>query len=67
MVNPWIQLIFSAAVIVWAGNRLTQSAKTIADNTGVGTVWAGALMLPLVTSLPELIISLRTAILRPFT
>lgn len=63
MANPWIQFIISAAVIVWAGNRLTHSAKTIADNTGIGTAWAGALMLPLVTSLPELVTSLRSVMI----
>ncbi len=59
MVNPWIQFFLSAVVIIWAGNRLTRSAKAIADNTKIGSGWAGLLLLPLVTSLPELVTSTR--------
>jgi cation:H+ antiporter len=59
MANPWFQFFLSAVVIVWAGNRLTLSAKAIADYIGLGAAWAGVLLLPLVTSLPELVTSLR--------
>ena len=55
----WIQFILSALIIVWAGNRLTRSAAVIAAMLGIGTSWAGVLLLPLATSLPELVTSLR--------
>ena len=59
MANPWFQFFLSVAVIIWAGNRLVRSAKTIADNSNIGTAWAGLLLLPLATSLPELVTSAR--------
>lgn len=61
MSNPWLHLLISAAIILWAGNRLTRSATVIADCTGLSTAWVGALMLPMVTSLPELVTSTRAA------
>lgn len=63
MINPWIQFIISAAVILIAGSRLTRSAAVIATNTGIGMVWAGALLLPLATSLPELVTTLRAVLI----
>lgn len=59
MINPWLQFLLSAAVIVYAGSRLTRNAALVADKTGISTAWAGALMLPLATSLPELVTTLR--------
>lgn len=59
MINPWLQFLVSAAVIVYAGSRLTRNAALIADKTGISTAWAGALLLPLATSLPELVTTLR--------
>ncbi len=59
MVNPWLQFLISAALIVYAGSTLTRNAAVIANITGIGTAWAGALMLPLATSLPELVTTLR--------
>ncbi|MDW7739214.1 MAG: sodium:calcium antiporter [Bacillota bacterium] len=61
MVNPWLQFVISAAVIVYAGSKLTGSAAVVADKTGFGTAWAGALMLPLATSMPELVTTFRAA------
>lgn len=55
----WLQFFLSAALIIYAGNRLTRNAAIIAENTGVGTAWAGALLLPLATSLPELVTTVR--------
>lgn len=59
MINPWLQFIICAGIIVLAGSRLTRSAAVVAENTGLGTVWVGVLMLPLATSLPELVTTLR--------
>lgn len=59
MINPWLQFFICAGIIVLAGTRLTRSAAIVAENTGIGTAWAGALLLPLATSLPELVTTLR--------
>ena len=59
MINPWLQFLLSVAVIVYAGSRLTRNAALVADKTGISTAWAGALMLPLATSLPELVTTIR--------
>jgi len=59
MISPWVQFIICAGIIVLSGSKLTRSAAAIAKNTGIGTAWAGALMLPLATSLPELVTTLR--------
>jgi cation:H+ antiporter len=44
----------SAAIVVAAGSVLTGSADTIAERTGLGRVWVGAVLLAAATSLPEL-------------
>jgi cation:H+ antiporter len=59
----WIQFLVSALLIVLAGTRLTRSAETIAENTGLGVLWAGVFLLPLATSLPELVTSWRAAVI----
>ncbi len=59
MINPWLQFLLCAAIIILAGSRLTRNAAVVADNTGIGSAWIGALMLPLATSLPELVTTLR--------
>ncbi len=63
MINPWLQFLISAAIIVFAGSKLTKSAAVVAENTGIGTAWAGALMLPLATSLPEMVTTLRSVVI----
>ena len=59
MINHWLQFVLCAIVIVFAGSVLTKSGATISRNTGIGSAWIGALMLPLATSLPELVTTLR--------
>ena len=59
MINSWLQFALCAIVIVFAGSKLTKNAAIVADNVGIGTAWVGALMLPLATSLPELVTTLR--------
>ncbi len=59
----WLKFILSIVLIVWAGTRLTKSADLIADRTGLGMMWAGALLLPLATSLPEIVTSARSCLI----
>ena len=63
MINPWLQFFISAVVIVYAGSRLTKNASVVAKNTGISTAWAGVLMLPLATSMPELVTTIRAAMI----
>ncbi len=58
MINPWIQFLICAALIIFAGSKLTRNAAIISENTGIGSAWIGALLLPLATSLPELVTTL---------
>jgi cation:H+ antiporter len=59
----WLQFLVSATLIVFAGTKLTRSADTIAEHTGLGALWAGVFLLPLATSLPELVTSWRAAVI----
>ena len=46
--------IASALVVVTAGTVLTRAADVIAERTGLGRLWVGAVLLAAATSLPEL-------------
>lgn len=59
----WLKFMLSVLLIIWAGTRLTKNADLIADRTGLGMVWAGALLLPLATSLPEIVTSARASLI----
>lgn len=63
MLILWLQFFMSAVLIVAAGTRLTRCADTIAEHTGLGALWAGVFLLPLATSLPELVTSWRAAVI----
>jgi cation:H+ antiporter len=51
----WLQFAACTAVIVYAGSRLSKYGDIIAEKTGLGRLWVGALLLAAVTSLPELV------------
>ena len=53
-----VGFVFAAAVILAAGPQLAASADALADSTGVGETFFGSLYLALVTSLPELSVSI---------
>ncbi|RJX27746.1 MAG: sodium:calcium antiporter [Dethiobacter sp.] len=59
----WLSFFLNAALIVAAGTQLAKNAERISAKLGLGKAWAGALLLPLATSLPELITSRRAAII----
>lgn len=52
--TAWLIFAISGTVVVLAGIRLTRSGDTIADVTGLGGAWVGAVFVALATSLPEL-------------
>ena len=51
----WLQFAIVAAVIVYAGAKLSIYGDVIAEKTGLGRTWVGVVMMATVTSLPELI------------
>lgn len=55
--------MISAAAIVLAGMLLTRNAERISASLGLSSAWAGALLLPLATSLPELVTSWRAVVI----
>lgn len=54
--------VVSAAIIAFAGTRLSSVADELADRTGMGEVVAGALFVGITTSLPGILTSVLTAV-----
>jgi cation:H+ antiporter len=50
----WLVFLLSGAVVVLAGIRLSRDGDAIADRTGLGGAWVGAILVAAATSLPEL-------------
>jgi cation:H+ antiporter len=50
----WIELILCAVLIFWVGSLLSKYGDVIAEKTGLGRAWIGAILIAGVTSLPEL-------------
>lgn len=55
---PWSQLALCAAVIWFAGVRLSHYGDVIAEKSGVSRSWIGVVLMASVTSLPELVTGL---------
>jgi cation:H+ antiporter len=51
----WIQFLICVIVVVAASSVLSRYADVIAEKTGLGRAWVGAILLAGVTSLPELV------------
>jgi len=50
----WLVFVLAAAAIMVAGATLARNGAAIAERTGLGRVWVGALLVAGATSLPEL-------------
>ena len=50
----WLELLGCAVLITWAGSLLSKYGDVIAEKTGLGRAWVGAILIAGVTSLPEL-------------
>jgi cation:H+ antiporter len=50
----WIEFVICAALLVGAATLLSRYGDVLAEKTGLGRVWVGALLIAGVTSLPEL-------------
>jgi cation:H+ antiporter len=53
----------SAAVIVYAGTKLTRYGDRIADLTGLGGLWIGVVLMASATSLPEILTDVSAALM----
>lgn len=51
----WLKFASCAALIGFAGVRLSRYGDAIAQKTGSGGTWIGLVLLATVTSLPELV------------
>ena len=58
LIKTWIGVIISAAIVVVAAMVLANSADTIAETTGLGRTFVGSIFLAIVTSLPEMVVTL---------
>lgn len=54
----WVNLLISSAVVVVSAMWLTKSADIIALQTGLGRSFVGTALLALVTSLPEMVVTI---------
>lgn len=59
----WVRFFISAGVIILAAINLSRNADIIAEKTGMGRAWVGALLLPIITSLPEIVTSAQAVII----
>jgi cation:H+ antiporter len=50
----WIEFFICALLIIWAGSLLSKYGDIIAEKSGLGRVWLGAILIAGITSLPEL-------------
>ena len=54
MIPVWVKFIVCALIIVFSGRKVAKYGDIIADKTGLGGVWIGAVLVAITTSLPEL-------------
>jgi cation:H+ antiporter len=50
----WVEFIICAALIILAGSLVSKYGDVIAEKTGLGRAWIGAILIAGITSLPEL-------------
>ena len=55
VIAAWLEFALCAALIGFAGSKLSHYGDVIADKTGLGGAWIGLALMATVTSLPELV------------
>jgi len=60
---PWAIFLLSAAVIVYAGTKLSRYGDQIANLTGMGGLWIGVVLMAGATSLPEIFTDVSAALM----
>lgn len=63
MFIPWAVFVASAAVIVYAGTKLSRYGDQIANLTGLGGLWIGVILMAGATSLPEIFTDVSAALM----
>ncbi len=63
MFTAWAIFLVSAAVIVYAGTKLSRYGDQIADLTGLGGLWIGVVLMAGATSLPEVFTTVSASLL----
>jgi cation:H+ antiporter len=58
---PWLMFALSATVIVLAGTKLSHYGDQIAEQTGLGGLWIGVVLMAGATSLPEVLTTMSAA------
>ncbi len=51
----WIEFLICAAIVVFAGTKLSKYGDAIAEKTSLTGAWVGLLLLATITSMPELV------------
>lgn len=59
----WFVFFASGAVIVYAGTKLSQYGDRIAQQTGLGGLWIGVVLMAAATSLPEVLTTVSASLL----
>ncbi len=59
----WIQFVVCALLVVLVGSRLSFYGDVIAEKSGLGRVWIGAVLIGAATSLPEMATGLSAVVL----
>jgi cation:H+ antiporter len=54
MIIVWLKFVVCVLVILFAGRNVAKYGDIIADKTGLGGLWIGAVLIAAATSLPEL-------------
>jgi cation:H+ antiporter len=58
----WLQFACCAAVILYAGSRISRYGELIAEKSGLSASWVGLILLAVITSLSQLVASLSAAV-----
>jgi len=59
----WLQFLLCLIVILFAGTKLARYGDAISWKTGLGRVWIGLVLLAAITSIPELVTGVSSAVL----
>ena len=59
----WLKFFANFAIILFAGTKLARYGDVIAEKTGLGRIWIGLVLLAAITSAPELVTGVSSAVL----
>ncbi|MDD2471658.1 MAG: hypothetical protein PHT28_01890 [Dehalococcoidales bacterium] len=59
----WLKLAVCCAIILIAGTRLARYGDAISERTGLGGMWIGLVLIALVTSMPEMVTGISSAVI----